>query len=201
MTETVSRVRALTEKGTKLEGWDDCWKSGITPWDRGASLPILVELCEKNAFPNGFALVPGCGRGYDVLTLATESRTAIGIDCSEEAKKQAEQLRDARGVPAERAQFFVGNFFDFPFEQKVIYDLTFFCALAPEYRSLWAQRMRSIIRQDGELATVVFPIGEYEGGPPYAMSLDMYKQYLEPLGFESFFTKNISDQLPPSSIS
>eukprot|EP00871_Galdieria_phlegrea_P000456 jgi/Galph1/1410/GphlegSOOS_G104.1 len=192
MTETVSRVRALTEKGTKLEG--QVLLLGIEE----RLLPILVELCEKNAFPNGFALVPGCGRGYDVLTLATESRTAIGIDCSEEAKKQAEQLRDARGVPAERAQFFVGNFFDFPFEQKVIYDLTFFCALAPEYRSLWAQRMRSIIRQDGELATVVFPIGEYEGGPPYAMSLDII---LNRLVLKASLRRYKVINFPPSSIS
>jgi len=26
MSETVSRVRQLTEKGAKVEGWNDCWK-------------------------------------------------------------------------------------------------------------------------------------------------------------------------------
>lgn len=26
MSETISRVRQLTEKGSKMEGWDDCWK-------------------------------------------------------------------------------------------------------------------------------------------------------------------------------
>jgi cyclopropane fatty-acyl-phospholipid synthase-like methyltransferase len=147
-------------------------------------------------------LVPGCGRGYDVLTLASESRVAIGLDCSEEAMKQAEQLRDSRGIPRERAQFVVGNFFDYPFGQKfnLVYDLTFFCALPPESRSKWAKRMKEIIEPGGELVTVLFPIGDYEGGPPYAMSLELYKQFLEPLGFESFYMKNISDQLPPSSM-
>ncbi|EME30771.1 Probable thiol methyltransferase 2 [Galdieria sulphuraria] len=202
MSETISRVRQLTEKGAKMEGWDDCWKAGLTPWDRGSSLPVLCELCKEDALPKGYALVPGCGRGYDVLTLASESRVAIGLDCSEEAKKQAEQLRDSRGISSERAQFVIGNFFDFPFSQKfdLVYDLTFFCALPPESRSSWATRMKDIIQVGGELVTVIFPIGDYEGGPPYAMSLDLYRQYLEPLGFESFYMKNISDQLPPSSI-
>jgi len=42
-----------------------------------------------------------------------------------------------------------------------VYDLTFFCALPPESRSMWAKRMKEIIEPGGELVTVVFPIGDY----------------------------------------
>ena len=46
----------------------------------GASSPALLKLLDANEIPNGRALVPGCGRGYDVVALASKDRKAIGSE-------------------------------------------------------------------------------------------------------------------------
>ena len=45
----------------------------------------------------------------------------------------------------------------------------------------------------GELLTCVFPIGEREGGPPFAMSVPLVRALLEPVGFEATL---VQDELP-----
>jgi Thiopurine S-methyltransferase (TPMT) len=48
----------------------------------GRSSPALLKLLQENKIPEGRALVPGCGRGYDVVTLASQSRKALGVPLS-----------------------------------------------------------------------------------------------------------------------
>ncbi|MCZ7685418.1 MAG: TPMT family class I SAM-dependent methyltransferase [Sandaracinaceae bacterium] len=50
--------------------WEDAWREGRTGWDAGGSPPALIELGARGVLPAGRALVPGCGAGWDVLTLA-----------------------------------------------------------------------------------------------------------------------------------
>lgn len=44
----------------------------------GNSSPALLKLIAEGKIPNGRALVPGCGRGYDVVALASDKRIATG---------------------------------------------------------------------------------------------------------------------------
>ena len=53
--------------------------------------------------------------------------------------------------------------------------------------------MRSLLAEGGELLTCVFPIGPREGGPPFAMSVDLVRSLLEPAGFEA---ASVHDDLP-----
>lgn len=98
------------------EGWNDLYASNFTPWDRGLPNPALVEalscsdlfgepvvLNAKNTFQRmKRALVPGCGRGYDVLLLAAWGYDAYGLEYSElaveEAKKVQTRIEGAIGV-------------------------------------------------------------------------------------------------------
>lgn len=46
---------------------------------------------------------------------------------------------------------------------------SFFCALDLERRGEWAQRCLHLLHPGGQLVCLVFPIGDFEGGPPYAV--------------------------------
>lgn len=90
---------------THPEGWNDLYAENFTPWDQGSPNPALIEalsrtdlfpqpvlLNAKNTFQRRYrALVPGCGRGYDVLLLSAFGYDAYGLEYSplavEEAKK------------------------------------------------------------------------------------------------------------------
>jgi hypothetical protein len=83
--------------------WDELWKSDFTPWDRGFPNPALVDtlndkqdILGKPIIQGGNqrkkALVPGCGRGYDVLLLASMGYDAVGLDGSEAAIEACQKL-------------------------------------------------------------------------------------------------------------
>jgi SAM-dependent methyltransferase len=87
--ENVQKMRQKLQIMTT--GWDDLWVEGITPWDMGGPTPLLWhELCEQKPPRTSKILVPGCGAGYDLATLARYSSLSnynsgcvvIGLDLS-----------------------------------------------------------------------------------------------------------------------
>lgn len=103
------------------------------PWDRGSPNPALEETLIKKRGVIGTAvdttgeekkrkkaLVPGCGRGVDVLLLASFGYDAIGVEysqsavevCNREAKENGDKypVRDPE-VGRGEVKFLVGDFF------------------------------------------------------------------------------------------
>lgn len=137
---------------THPNGWEELWVQDFLPWDKGFPGPALSDLLSSPApgtlpppqlappkdedlggVPAGVgpgqrirrlrALVPGCGKGYDVLLLASHGYDAWGVESAETAVKQAkEEMRGwkekkeykvhdervGRGV----AEFKLGDFFE-----------------------------------------------------------------------------------------
>ena len=87
------------------DGWEALWRDGFIPWDRRAPNPALADVLTQHAELVGCAkdesgrrrtaLVPGCGRGYDVYLLAAHGWDAVGLEVSMEALKCAEDIRGA----------------------------------------------------------------------------------------------------------
>jgi SAM-dependent methyltransferase len=95
--------------------WDDLWKDSYTPWDRGGpSLALLDTITSKTDLfpppppPNAkrhTALVPGCGRGHDVILLSELGYDVVGLDYSAAAVREAailekEVRNDGKGKEA-----------------------------------------------------------------------------------------------------
>nr|XP_023871958.1 probable thiol methyltransferase 2 isoform X4 [Quercus suber] len=59
----------------------------------------------------------------------------------------------------------------------------FFCAIEPDMRLAWAQRIRDLLKPGGELITLMFPISDHVGGPPFKVSISDYEEVLLPMGF------------------
>eukprot|EP01117_Protostelium_nocturnum_P001815 TRINITY_DN1228_c0_g2_i1.p1 TRINITY_DN1228_c0_g2~~TRINITY_DN1228_c0_g2_i1.p1 ORF type:complete len:247 (-),score=82.80 TRINITY_DN1228_c0_g2_i1:545-1285(-) len=181
------------------EDWNNLWANKITPWDKGASSGALVQLLEENPIGEGKVLVPGCGRGYDCVLLATvpqkdsteSKRQVIGLDVSEIAVQSARDwVKDNDQIPTgvkERVSFLLDNFFTFEVPQNgfdTIFDYTFLCALQPPLRKEWAARMASLLSDGGQLITLMYPLEEKEGGPPFSLSVELYSELLEPQGLK-----------------
>ncbi|KAK4349349.1 hypothetical protein RND71_032104 [Anisodus tanguticus] len=167
-------------------GWEKCWEKGVTPWDIGQPTPILVHLNQTGGLPKGRALVPGCGSGHDVVAIACPERFVVGLDISENAIKQATKLFSS-SKSAEYFAFLEADFFAWCPTQlfDLIFDYTFFCAIEPEMRPQWASRIQDLLKPDGELITLIFPISDHEGGPPYKVSVSDYEEVLHPVGIRA----------------
>jgi SAM-dependent methyltransferase len=106
-----SAAKGTTEHGKK---WNELYKQGFMPWDKGFPSPALVDLLSSppassspshpNILPQAQkvgakkrALVPGCGKGYDVLLLAAYGYEAYGLDYSELALSEAKRIQAEKG--------------------------------------------------------------------------------------------------------
>ncbi|KAK4801853.1 hypothetical protein SAY86_000056 [Trapa natans] len=183
----VSKIQQLV-RSDSTGGWEKCWEEGVTPWDLGKPTPVLEHLHQIGALPKGRALVPGCGTGYDVTAIACPERFVVGLDISDVAIKKAVEVSYA--LPnAKYFTFLKEDFFTWqPSELfDLIFDYTFFCAINPEMRSAWAQQMAKLLKPNGELITLMFPVADHAGGPPYKVSVSDYEEVLSPLDFKATF--------------
>lgn len=174
------------EQESPFERWESHWKSGNTPWDAGDSSPALLKLLAEpdNGLPNGTAIVPGCGSGYDILALSSNDRHVIGFDISPSAVVHAQKLLEKHN--SANAEIRLKNFFEIEMEGDVdlMYDYTFLCALPPNWREKWAEKTSKLIKSGGILLTLMYPLDGREGGPPFNLSVEIYKNLLIPKGFE-----------------
>lgn len=140
-------------------------------------------------------LIPGCGRGYEVVMLALHGFDAYGLDISEtaisEAKKySSEELQNPHDYnfgpnnPSQtiastvgNVSFFNQNFFEKGWEKDmkfdIIYDYTFLCALHPSMRSQWAEKMSELLNKEGGiLVCLEFPMYKELSvpGPPWGLN-------------------------------
>ncbi|RAL13162.1 S-adenosyl-L-methionine-dependent methyltransferase [Aspergillus homomorphus CBS 101889] len=198
-----------------LDAWSSLWDTGDDlPWDRGFPNPALADALiqhqatiGKAMIPNEHgqpyrrkALVPGCGRGVDVLLLASFGFDAYGLECSasaiEACKREAATHQDSYPVRDATigkgtVTFVQGDFFDDSWLQEigvprngfdVIYDYAFYCALNPSMRPQWALRHTQLLAPSpaGNLICLEFPRSKdpKAPGPPFSSASETYLAHL-----------------------
>src|SRR5260370_27027656 len=74
--------------------WEQRYRTGDTPWEKGAPAPPLLEWIVRRGPLRGDILVPGCGSGRDVRGIAAASQAAqvVGIDIAPSALDQARRF-------------------------------------------------------------------------------------------------------------
>lgn len=168
--------------------WDDLYREGHTPWDKGEASPPLAEwLGTHPGAMRGRILVPGCGTGHDVRLIAAEAEATapVGLDLSPRAIARAATFPRAAGE-----SYLVGDLFTLPAEHREVYDWiwehTCFCAIDPDRRKEYADAVHAALKPDGRLLGV-FYLDPYDddhppgGGPPHGCS----HQELESLFIQS----------------
>lgn len=91
--------------------WESLWKDNMTPWDLGTATPALrSELAShwktSPDKPVLRTLVPGCGAGYDLVTLArhhddlvasghVKKASVVGLDLSETSLSRAAEVLES----------------------------------------------------------------------------------------------------------
>ncbi len=158
--------------------WDELYREGHTPWDKGSAAPPLLEWIA--AHPDqigGHILVPGSGPGHDVRALAVLPGVvkAVGLDLSPVATARASALPRA-GVE----RHVTGDLFDLAPEHRGTYDWvwehTCFCAIDPASRAAYVEAVHATLKPGGQLLGV-FYLDPYDdehppgGGPPHGCNV------------------------------
>ncbi|GBE79312.1 S-adenosyl-L-methionine-dependent methyltransferase [Sparassis latifolia] len=182
------RVRDLISEHREA-GWDKAWQENVTPWDAGQPQPALRQLVESKILDlptSGRALIPGCGRGYDAMLIATNlGLDTLAVDISPTAVAAAKAAVEGSNLPSSvKVTIELDDFFALassaPKQFDLVYDYTFFVAILPSQRDDWGRTMSSIVKPGGYLITLVFPIDPpQEVGPPFYVRPE---HYVGPLG-------------------
>jgi len=152
--------------------WEDHYRRGEMPWEKGAPSPGLVDLLTEEPI-RGRILVPGCGLGHDVRALATTADEVIGIDIAPSAVEAARQFP---AVGHERYE--LQNLFDLPPPWRGTFDgvweHTCFCAIQPSQRSAYVESVAGALRPGGKLFAIFYldPGNDSpDEGPPFEVSV------------------------------
>ena len=152
--------------------WEDRYRTGDMPWDKGSPSPGLVDFLTAEPV-RGRVLVPGCGLGYDVRALAATADEVVGVDLAPSAVKGA---RAFPSVGGERYE--VANLFALPARLRGSFDWvwehTCFCAIDRELRPAYVEAVAGALRPGGHLLAVFYldPGQDHpDDGPPFGVSL------------------------------
>ena len=156
--------------------WEQEYRDGCTPWEKGAPAPPLLEYLEANQV-GGRILVPGCGFGHDVRALAAADTTAevIGLDISESAITSASGFPQAGGE-----RYLLADLFDLPAELRgscdYVFEHTCLSALPLSLRPRYVDAFRSALKPGGAVLAIFFLTpwdeGETPDPPPYGVTTD-----------------------------
>ena len=157
----------MTEKEYGREDWQGHYESNDLGWDLGEVAPPFVKLWEEGKLPVGKALVPGCGRGHEVVFLAENGFEVTAIDFSTGAVTYLEGALKEKGL---KGRVLHQDFFGLDNSHEGVYDLvleqTFFCAISPGKRQDYVQNVTRLLKPEGMLVGLFYHTDK-EGGPPY----------------------------------
>lgn len=150
-----------------LRFWNDCYSEGKTGWDRGDVHPFLQQVLNERLSKPCSIIVPGCGRGYEVIELAERGFDVIGIDIADEP---VQHLRRQLTGHEANASVVKTNFLEFqPVDQvDAVYEQTCLCAIDPSLRTQYEQTVFNWLKPAGSLFILFVQKAEKPNeGPPF----------------------------------
>lgn len=146
--------------------WQNRYDQGQTGWDRGEPSPALQYWLESGQLQPCRILVPGCGRGHEVIALAAAGFEVTAIDFAPAAIAALRTQLEGRELDASLIQ---ADLFDYRPDQSfdAIYEQTCLCAIQPNQRVAYEARLADWLQPGGKLYAL-FMQTESNSGPPFA---------------------------------
>ncbi|MEL7498655.1 MAG: methyltransferase domain-containing protein [Planctomycetota bacterium] len=165
---------------TNDDFWNQCYADQKTGWDRGEVHPALIDWLSGGSIQPGPIVVPGCGRGHEVVHLASNGFEVTAIDLASEPIRYLQQQLASRSLEADVRQ---QSIFDYqPLRPlSLAYEQTCLCAIEPALRKPYESKLYDWLKPGGKLL-VLFAQTENAGDhPPFHCDLkEMRTLFSEP---------------------
>jgi SAM-dependent methyltransferase len=174
--QCTNNTKAMKEIPFDGNYWSKRYLDKETGWDLGGVATPLAAYFDQLENKNLKILIPGCGNAYEAEYLLSKGFAHITLlDISEVLVKSLQQKF------AENPQIRVieGDFFEHSGKYDLIIEQTFFCALVPSLRPLYAEKMAELLNANGKLVGLLFD-KHFQVNPPFGGEKSEYIQYFEP---------------------
>ena len=169
-------MRDVSTHDPQIQSWDDKYRRAFWPWDRGASHPALAAWLASGVLPPGRIVIPGSGRGHEVLDLARLGFSVTGIDFSSAALQINRAALQSAGLQAELVEADVLAWLP---AQPVdaVYEQTCLCAMPPVQWPAYAAQLARWLRPGGQLLALFAQTAPpHTGGPPFHCDLGAMRE-------------------------
>ncbi|HAD96772.1 MAG TPA: SAM-dependent methyltransferase [Cryomorphaceae bacterium] len=162
---------------TNEKYWAEHYDKGNTPWDMGTTSPPLTAYFQGLHDKTQAILIPGAGTSHEAEWLWHNGFKNVWV--ADIAAEPLQKIRErCPSFPEE--QLIHGDFFALNRQFDLVVEQTFFCALPPEWRPRYVQKMKDILKEGGHLVGVLFDFPLTEQGPPYGGGVEEYRELFSP---------------------
>lgn len=157
--------------------WNERYQNSQTGWDIGHPSPPITEYIDTLENKDMRVLIPGAGNAYEAEYLFKKGFTHVTVlDIAEEAIQSFQK----RVPNFPKDQIINQDFFKHNDQYDLILEQTFFCALDPSLRTVYAQKMYDSLNSKGILAGLLFDAELNKDRPPFGGNKDEYLTYFKP---------------------
>ena len=163
-------MKQMTMKLTK-NYWEERYQKGEISWNVGNVTTPIKEYIDQLTDKNIKILIPGAGNGYELDYLIEKGfKNSFVVDYAE---TPLENLK--KRIPnLDNNQIINADFFELEGKYDLIIEQTFFCALNPELREEYVQKMKSLLNPKGKIVGLLFQFPLTTEGPPFGGSKEEY---------------------------
>lgn len=153
------------------EYWETRYTNNETGWDAGSITTPLKEYIDQITDKSIKILIPGAGNSYEFEYLINDGFSNVFV--LDIVKAPLENIK--KRVPhCNENHLLYEDFFSHNETYDLIIEQTFFCALNPELREQYVQKVKSLLNENGKLAGLLFQFPLTEVGPPFGGSKEEY---------------------------
>jgi SAM-dependent methyltransferase len=157
--------------------WDSRYKQHTDAWNLRQVSPPIKAYFDQIADKTLRILIPGGGNSYEAEYLFNNGfRNVFVVDLSITALQNIK----SRVSDFPDSQLIHSNFFEFDKTFDIIVEQTFFCALNPNLRLDYVQKMYQLLVDGGALVGVLFKLSIDKVGPPFGGNKAIYLDFLKP---------------------
>ena len=190
--------------------WHDRWKNQLTRWHRAEYNDLMLKHWHSLNAPDGSeVLVPLCGKSLDMLWLAEQGYSIVGLEMVEQAihtffnenQLSPESTQFGKLVKHSSPPFTIFQGDVFALEAGTVqadawYDRAAMVAIPPSTRESYVQQIRQQTKPGalGLLITLTYPQHEADG-PPFSLTdEDAFSLFSEGFEIERLEVIDVSDE-------
>ena len=156
------------------EYWEKSYQSGDMGWDLGGPTPIFNDWIQFQTDSLSICIL-GAGNGWDAINFAEKGHYVTAVDFAESAITNMYKSAQDKGVKINLIHsdiFDLCKLFNHTFD--IVLEYTCFCAIDPARRMDYVRMTNQILKPDGKLVALLFPIDKdiNDDGPPFAVDLN-----------------------------
>lgn len=159
------------------EYWNTRYQNQNTPWDADGITTPLKEYFDQIEDKSIKILIPGAGNAHEAAYLFQKGFKNVWV--CDWAKRAIDNFK-VQNPSFPESQLICTNFFELEQEFDLIVEQTFFCAIHPQLRPNYAQKVAQLLLQKGKLVGLLFAQNFEKEGPPFGGTAAEYRTYFEP---------------------